>query len=516
MSDIPADAIDRTASARVVDLTAKTLTVVPTESGTRRRVRRERFALVSGIGVTDALALLLGLGLATLITPPFAAGSLVAAYLLAPLVSVIVFGAFRLYSTQHMAPNEEFRRVILASAVSVLVLLAISSWTAPPLVGLGIVIAWSSSLVVTLIGRKFWRWLVARARSGGRLVARTLVVGTNLEVERLAKEMRDPEWGYRFVGCVSTSQDLMSSIGLGDPYGNGNGNGNGHSNGHGSDLPVVGHIGGIEDIIRETGAECVFVASSAVNQQEMVHVARAARRMSTQLCVSSNMTDTLASRLSPHPVGNVMALAVRPVRLSGPQALLKRTFDLVSASVALILLSPLLALIALAIKVESRGPVIFRQLRAGRGGKPFEVLKFRTMVQGAEAMIESLMERNEVDGPIFKMRRDPRITRVGKWLRRFSLDEVPQLVNVVRGEMSLVGPRPLPVEQVVDFQDWHQGRFEVPPGITGLWQVNGRSDVSFDEFIRLDLFYIENWSLAFDLFIVLKTIPALLSRKGAY
>ncbi|MGH2685543.1 MAG: sugar transferase, partial [Actinomycetota bacterium] len=494
MSDIPADAIDRTAKPRVVDLTSNTLTVVPAESGTRRRVRRERFALVSGIAVTDALALLLGLGLATLITPPFAAGSLVAAYLLAPVVSVIVFGAFRLYSTQHMAPNEEFRRVILASAVSVLVLLAISSWTAPPLVGLGIVVAWSSSLVVTLVGRKFWRWLVARARSGGRLVSRTLVVGTNLEVERLAKEMRDPEWGYRFVGCVSTSQDLMASIGLADTNGHGNGHGNGHLNGHSngnghvSDLPVVGHIGGIEEIIRETGAECVFVASSAVNQQEMIHVARAARRMSTQLCVSSNMTDTLASRLSPHPVGNVMALAVRPVRLSGPQALLKRTFDLVSASAALILLSPLLALIALAIRIESRGPVIFRQLRAGRGGKPFEVLKFRTMVQGAEAMMDSLKERNEVDGPIFKMRRDPRITRVGKWLRRFSLDEVPQLVNVVRGEMSLVGPRPLPVEQVVDFQDWHQGRFEVPPGITGLWQVNGRSDVSFDEFIRLDLF----------------------------
>ena len=217
MSDIPVDAIDRVANRRqVVDLTTPTLTVVPAEAGTKRRIRRERIALVAGIGVTDALALLLGLGLATLVTPPFAMGSLVAAYVLAPAVSVIVFGAFRLYSTQHLAPAEEFRRVILASAVSVLVLLALSSWTAPPLVGLGILVAWSSSLVFTLGGRKFWRWLVARARSGGRLVAPTLVIGTNDEVERLAREMRDPEWGYRFVGCVSTSQDLMESIGLGN------------------------------------------------------------------------------------------------------------------------------------------------------------------------------------------------------------------------------------------------------------------------------------------------------------
>ena len=507
MSEIPVDAIERGAARRVVDLTAPTLTVLPGRGAARRRIRREGLALVAGIGVTDALALLLGLGLATLITPPFSLGSLVAAYLLAPVVSVTVFGAFRLYSTQHLAPAEEFRRVILASAVSVLLLLALSSWTAPPLVGLGILLAWSSSLVLTLASRKFWRWLVARARVGGRLVARTLVIGTNGEVERLAHAMRDPEWGYRFVGCVATGDEVMSSIGL-----NGSSNGNGHHTSH----PILGHLGDLEDLVRETDAQCIFVASTAVTPKEMTYISRTARRTSAQLCVSANMTDTLASRLSPHPVGNVMALAVKPVRLTGAQAALKRTFDLLLSSLALIVASPALALIALAIKVGSRGPVFFRQLRAGRDRKPFEVLKFRTMVPGAETMIDSLREYNEVDGPIFKIREDPRVTRVGKWLRRFSLDEVPQLVNVIKGEMSLVGPRPLPVEEVVDFEDWHQGRFEVPPGITGLWQVNGRSDVSFDELIRLDLFYIENWSLAFDLFIVLKTIPALVSRKGAY
>ncbi|MDQ4006407.1 MAG: sugar transferase, partial [Actinomycetota bacterium] len=395
------------ADRRVVDLNTKTLTVVPAKAGTIRRIRRERIALISGIAVTDALALLLGLGLATLVTRPFALGSLVAAYLLAPAVSIIVFGAFRLYATQHLAPAEEFRRTILASAVSVLLLLALSSWTAPPLVGLGVLVAWSSSLVLTLISRKFWRWLVARARVGGRLVARTLVIGTNGEVDRLALAMRDPEWGYRFVGCVATSQAVMSSIGL-----NGNGNGNGHGpsqsgNVH-HDYPVLGHLGNLEDVVRETESECLFVATTAVSDEEMTFIARVARRMSVQLVISANMTNTLPSRLSPHPVGNVMALALKPVRLSGPQAALKRIFDLAVAAIAVGITSPLWIGIAVAIKATSKGPVFFRQERVGRGGRPFPLYKFRTMVEGAESMLSELRTQNEATGPLFKIKADPR------------------------------------------------------------------------------------------------------------
>jgi exopolysaccharide biosynthesis polyprenyl glycosylphosphotransferase len=507
MSEIPVDAVDRAAAARrVVDLTAPALTVVSGRGSARRRIRRERFALVAGIGVTDALSLLLGLGLATLITPPFSIGSLVAAYILAPVVSVIVFGAFRLYSNQHLAPAEEFRRVILASAVSVLLLLALSSWTAPPLVGLGILLAWSSSLVLTLASRKFWRWLVARARIGGRLVARTLVIGTNGEVERLAQAMRDPEWGYRFVGCVATGEDVMSSIGL-----NGSSNGNGHH-----DYPILGTVGDLERVVRDTEAECLFVATTAVTDAEMTHIARVSRRTSTQLCVSANMSNTLPSRVSPHPVGNMMALALKPVRLSGPQAALKRIFDLMLAAFGVAVTSPLWIAMAIAVKATSRGPIFFRQERVGRGGRSFRLYKFRTMVNGAESMLRDLATQNEASGPLFKMREDPRITGVGRVLRRLSLDELPQLLNVLRGEMSLVGPRPALPTEVGTYQEWHRTRLEVAPGITGLWQVSGRSEVSFDEYVRLDLFYIENWSLAYDLFILAKTVPVVVSGKGSY
>jgi lipopolysaccharide/colanic/teichoic acid biosynthesis glycosyltransferase len=168
------------------------------------------------------------------------------------------------------------------------------------------------------------------------------------------------------------------------------------------------------------------------------------------------------------------------------------------------------------VKATSRGPVLFRQQRVGRDGQLFTIYKFRTMVHDAESRLALLADQNEAQGPLFKIRKDPRITRMGRWLRRASLDELPQLLNVLTGEMSLVGPRPpLPTEVAV-YHDWHRDRLAVQPGITGLWQVGGRSELSFDDAVRLDLFYIENWSLTLDLFILGKTVPAVLSSRGAY
>jgi lipopolysaccharide/colanic/teichoic acid biosynthesis glycosyltransferase len=175
-----------------------------------------------------------------------------------------------------------------------------------------------------------------------------------------------------------------------------------------------------------------------------------------------------------------------------------------------------LAGIASAIRITSGAPVLFRQARVGRHGQTFTLLKFRTMVSGAENMLTHLRDQNEADGPLFKMREDPRVTRIGRWLRRWSLDELPQLVNVLKGEMSLVGPRPPLEEEVRSYEDWQHGRLEVAPGITGLWQVGGRIDLPFHEAVRRDIFYIENWSLSYDLYILAKTVPALLSRRGAY
>jgi exopolysaccharide biosynthesis polyprenyl glycosylphosphotransferase len=194
----------------------------------------------------------------------------------------------------------------------------------------------------------------------------------------------------------------------------------------------------------------------------------------------------------------------------------KRAFDLVVAGLGVFVLSPVYLAVAIAVRMSSPGPVLFRQRRVGHRGRPFTMLKFRTMHLGADQMVDELRERLAVENLMFKLSDDPRVTKVGKVLRRFSLDELPQLINVLRGEMSLIGPRPPLPEEVTLYEDWQFDRLEVPPGITGLWQVSGRSELSFDQCVRLDLFYIENWSLAYDLYILAKTLPVLFSRRGAY
>ena len=207
---------------------------------------------------------------------------------------------------------------------------------------------------------------------------------------------------------------------------------------------------------------------------------------------------------------------LRPPVFEGIDYALKRTFDLVFATLGLILLSPVLLAIAIAVRLSSRGPVIYRSVRPGMAGKPFYCFKFRTMRDHADQIQDDLEPLNEQSGALFKIRHDPRLTKVGRFLRRFSLDELPQLVNVVRGEMSLVGPRPLPMRDFERLEEWHKKRYLVLPGITGLWQVSGRSELDFDDLVRLDFLYLERWSIFLDLSILLKTIPAVLTRRGAF
>ncbi|OLC21083.1 MAG: hypothetical protein AUH33_02470 [Chloroflexi bacterium 13_1_40CM_68_21] len=194
----------------------------------------------------------------------------------------------------------------------------------------------------------------------------------------------------------------------------------------------------------------------------------------------------------------------------------KRAIDLTIALVGFAVLLPVFAVVALAIKLDSPGPIFYGQMRAGKDGRHFRMLKFRSMRQNADLLKAELQQMNEVSGPIFKIRSDPRVTRVGRFLRRYSLDELPQLVNVIRGEMSLVGPRPLPVAEAEQCQGWQLGRQRALPGITGLWQVSGRTEIPFHDMVQLDLHYIRNWSLALDLEILLRTVPAVLTTKGAY
>jgi exopolysaccharide biosynthesis polyprenyl glycosylphosphotransferase len=195
---------------------------------------------------------------------------------------------------------------------------------------------------------------------------------------------------------------------------------------------------------------------------------------------------------------------------------MKRGLDIIASGIGLVVLSPLLGLVALAVKSDTPGPILFRQERVGKNGRPFVLYKFRSMVVGAEQEQDQLVGQNEASGPLFKIKDDPRLTRVGKIIRRMSIDELPQLHNVLRGEMSLVGPRPAVPQEVEQYQEWHRKRLEISPGLTGLWQVSGRSDLTFDEMVLLDIYYIEHWSPALDAIITLRTIPRVLFGDGAY
>ena len=268
-----------------------------------------------------------------------------------------------------------------------------------------------------------------------------------------------------------------------------------------TDVPMLGDLDNLGALIAETDADCIFVASSAIRPEHMAQVNKAARRCGIEVRVTANVQEVLSTRISPQPLGGLVA---------------KRTFDIVSSAVVLVVFSPVITLIAVAVKTTSAGPILFRQQRVGYRGRPFTVLKFRTMVADAEERLPELLDQNEATGPLFKMLHDPRVTKFGRFLRKTSLDELPQLVNVLRGDMTVVGPRPPLPSEVAQYEEWQMARLEVRPGITGLWQVSGRSELPFEDYVRLDLFYIENWSLAFDLFIIAKTLPTVISRRGAH
>ncbi len=223
--------------------------------------------------------------------------------------------------------------------------------------------------------------------------------------------------------------------------------------------------------------------------------------------------DLVPRRFEVHELGGRRYIGFMPV---AAVSWVKRAVDLVLVTFGLIAISPILIAIAIAIKVDSTGPIFYRQERVGKDGNAFWMFKFRSMCQDAEQRLDTLRAQNEASGPLFKIRKDPRVTRVGGVLRRWSLDELPQLLNVLRGEMSLVGPRPPIPSEVAKYEDWQLGRLRAVPGLTGLWQVSGRSEVPFHDMVRLDLHYIGNWSLGLDLEILLRTIPAVLTNRGAY
>jgi exopolysaccharide biosynthesis polyprenyl glycosylphosphotransferase len=282
------------------------------------------------------------------------------------------------------------------------------------------------------------------------------------------------------------------------------------------DLPVLGDLTDLPVVLAETRVDELIIADSDFSERELLEIVSHAHREGVNVRIAPKTTELLTERVQFVPGQGVPLFELRPPAFIGLDWAVKRTFDLGVSTLVLLAGLPLWLVIAAAVKLTSRGPVFYRDTRIGLGEREFGMLKFRTMYADAAGRQAELEASNEADGPLFKIRADPRITPVGALLRRFSLDEIPQLWNILRGEMSLVGPRPLPLRDYDRLESWHRKRYLVLPGVTGLWQISGRSSLGFDDLVRLDFYYLENWSIWLDITVLLKTIPAVLRGTGAY
>jgi exopolysaccharide biosynthesis polyprenyl glycosylphosphotransferase len=348
-------------------------------------------------------------------------------------------------------------------------------------------------------GLRVWLW------RHGHNVRRTIVVGSGLAGQRIMKDIVEhPELGYQMAGYVTDSSDSPGSVEWRVPIR------------HKGELERLGSLKDVRRIIEQKNLHEVIVALPATHHTQILGIIDSCREYGVDFKLVPDLFEMRFNEVRIDALNDVPLIGVKDVALRGFNLFVKRMLDIALAIVVLAVASIPMLFIALLIKLTSPGPVLFRQSRVGKNGEPFVCYKFRTMYKDAEERKEELRTHNEADGPMFKMKNDPRRTSIGKVLRRTSLDELPNLFNILPGEMSWVGPRPPTPDEVEKYNDWHRKRLEVTPGLTGLWQVSGRSDLTFEEMVKLDLYYAENWSLALDTKIILKTIPAVLKREGAY
>ena len=336
-----------------------------------------------------------------------------------------------------------------------------------------------------------------QVRRHGIGIRRVVIVGAG-EIGRTVMRtvVANPETGFRIIGFVDDNP-VKGETDIGR-------------------FRALGSTNNLADILNREEVNEVIITLPWQYHRKIVSLMARCERENVRARIVPDLFQMTLNRMHVEEVAGVPMIGIKETSISGLNQLVKRSIDVAFAATALIIFAPLMGLVALMIKMESPGPVLFCQERVGKNGRRFRLYKFRSMVEDAEEQLETLKVFNEADGPIFKMKADPRVTRLGKWLRRLSLDELPQFYNVLRGDMSLIGPRPPLPAEVEQYQEWHKRRLEVSPGITGLWQVSGRSELTFDEMALLDIYYIENWSLGLDTKIMWQTVPRVLFGSGAY
>jgi exopolysaccharide biosynthesis polyprenyl glycosylphosphotransferase len=394
---------------------------------------------------------------------------------------------------------DEFYAIVSGTTIGIVVMI-VAALFYQPLLPSRLIFLYAALLISAILGLSRWGKNIAlgQLRKRGIGVDRVLIVGAG-EVGRVIMRniVAQPQLGYQVVGFVDD-----------DP---------GKSRTDIGRFKALGGIDNLPQVVQEEAIDEVIITLPWMHHRKILGIMRQCERERVRARIVPDLFQLALSRVDIEDLGGIPIIGVKEISITGWNLAFKRASDIVVSLAGLILLSPLMLLISVAIKLDSPGPILFKQVRVGKGGRHrFVCYKFRSMRQGAEEERPQLGDQDEVVGPTFKIRHDPRCTRVGRFLRRTSLDELPQLYNVLRGEMSLVGPRPAIPLELEQYEEWHRRRLEIWPGITGLWQVSGRSRLTFDEMCLLDIYYLENWSPLLDLKIALKTIPAVLAGRGAY
>jgi exopolysaccharide biosynthesis polyprenyl glycosylphosphotransferase len=490
-----------------MSLTLRTPAVPATRAAVATNRRRRRIDSV-GLVLLDLVLLVAAFAVAHVVRFPgeLPAGSIGTGWtevVVAPVLIaawMVLLSVFRTRDPRIIGVGgDEYRRLVTASLVAVASVAAVAYAVQVDIARGYVAIAFPLGLVLLAIGRKGVRTALARRRLGGEGLQDVLLVGDLEDVRYVGRRIAStPAAGYRVRAVITDCAARGSVVDLGD-----------------ASAPVLDGVDAVLDRARSEGVSAVVVAGAVSGGHERLRrLGWQLEEHGVELVVSSPLADIAAGRVHERPVDGLPLMHVETPDYR--RRVGKRALDVVGAGIGLLLLAPVFGVIALVIRADDRGPVFFRQTRVGRGGREFSILKFRTMCVDAEARMAALAQANEGAGPLFKMKDDPRVTRVGSLLRKTSLDELPQLWNVLTGSMSLVGPRPALPREVALYEDFADRRLLVTPGITGLWQVSGRSDLDWAEGVRLDLHYVENWSFVHDVVILARTIPSVLRSRGAY
>lgn len=410
-------------------------------------------------------------------------------------VWIIIFALMGLYSLKATRRGlTEFSRIFAGVTVGTLATIALIFFLRVDFFSrLVVVFAFVAALVLVVTARAVVRWAQRRLFKYGIGVRRTIIIGTGRPARLLAEELS--QRGYAIIGHIRSSGRRTKADG---------------------NLELLGSLSDLPGLLSGWKPDELICADASLSDQQITKIIATAEEAHVELRLTTNVAELASSNLEVSAVAGIPLVTIQRTPLEGWGRVNKRIMDVLSAVVALPFIVLLYPFIALAVKLDSRGPVVFKQTRVGRAGQEFTSYKFRTMDQDAEQRLKKLMRQNEASGPVFKMKHDPRITRVGRFLRKTSLDELPQFWNVLVGDMSLVGPRPPLPAEVAKYDRAAKRRLTIKPGITGPWQVSGRSNVGFEEWVRLDVYYIQNWSLLLDATILLKTVVVVVTRKGAY